>query len=118
MVVNREYQGMTPLGMTFSTLAGEVGGGVQTPGFLGVGRMYLVSEKFISAEGGLPRLVWMPQELKDDMLDRLQPRLAAMGKPELLDKIATEKDATTVEELVEFLQKVDHPAQAMASVLG
>ena len=35
MVVNREYQGMTPLGMTFSTLAGEVGGGVQTPGFLG-----------------------------------------------------------------------------------
>jgi CO dehydrogenase/acetyl-CoA synthase beta subunit len=118
MVVNREYQGMTPLGMTFSTLAGEVGGGVQTPGFLGVGRMYLVSEKFISAEGGLPRLVWMPQELKDDMLDRLQPRLAAMGKPELLGKIATEKDATTVEELVEFLQKVDHPAQAMASVLG
>ena len=118
MVVNREFQGMTPLGMTFSTLAGEVGGGVQTPGFLGVGRMYLVSEKFISAEGGLPRLVWMPQELKDDMLDRLQPRLQAMGQPELLDKIATEKDATTVEELVEFLQKVDHPAQAMASVLG
>ena len=118
MVVNREFQGMTPLGMTFSTLAGEVGGGVQTPGFLGIGRMYLVSEKFISAEGGLPRLVWMPQELKDDMLDRLQPRLAAMGQPELLDKIATEKDATTVEELVEFLQKVDHPAQAMTSVLG
>jgi acetyl-CoA synthase len=52
------------------------------------------------------------------MLDRLQPRLAAMGQPELLDKIATEKNATTVEELVEFLQKVDHPAQAMSSVLG
>ncbi len=118
MIVNREYQGMTPLGMTFSTLAGEVGGGVQTPGFLGVGRMYLVSEKFISAEGGLPRLVWMPQELKDDMADRLRPRFEAMGQPDFLDKIATEKDATTVEELVEFLQRVDHPAQAMASVLG
>ena len=118
MVVNREYQGMTPLGMTFSTMAGEVGGGVQTPGFLGVGRMYLVSEKFISAEGGLQRLVWMPQELKEEMLDRLQARLEEMGEPGLLEKIATEKDATTVDELVEFLQRVDHPAQALASVLG
>ena len=118
MVVNREYQGMTPIGMTFSTMAGEVGGGVQTPGFLGVGKMYLVSEKFISAEGGLQRLVWMPQELKDEMRDRLQARLQEMGQSDLLDKIATENDATSVEELVEYLQKVDHPAQTMASVLG
>ncbi len=118
MIVNREYQGMTPIGMTFSTMAGEVGGGVQTPGFLGVGRMYLVSEKFISAEGGMNRLVWMPQELKDEMRDRLQKRLSEMGQPELLDKIATENDATSVEDLVEFLQKVEHPALAMESVLG
>jgi acetyl-CoA synthase len=118
MIVNREYQGMTPIGMTFSTMAGEVGGGVQTPGFLGVGRMYLVSEKFISAEGGISRLVWMPQELKDEMLDRLKSRLEAIGQSDLLDKIATEKDATTVEELVEFLQRVEHPALAMESVMG
>ena len=118
MVVNREFQGMTPIGMTFSTMAGEVGGGVQTPGFLGVGRMYLVSEKFISAEGGLERMVWMPQELKDEMRDRLEKRLQEMGKPDLLEKIATEKDATTVEELVAFLQEVDHPALAMESILG
>jgi acetyl-CoA synthase len=118
MVANREYQGMTPVGMTFSTMAGEVGGGVQTPGFLGVGRMYLVSEKFISAEGGLERMVWMPQELKDEMRDRLESRLKEAGKLDLLDKIATEKDATTVEELVAFLQKVEHPALAMESILG
>jgi acetyl-CoA synthase len=118
MVVNREYQGMTPIGMTFSTMAGEVGGGVQTPGFLGVGKMYLVSEKFISAEGGLHRLVWMPQELKEEMRDRLQTRLEEMKQTDLLDKIATENEATTVEELVEYLQKVDHPAQAMTSVMG
>ncbi len=99
-------------------MAGEVGGGVQTPGFLGVGRMYLVSEKFISAEGGLPRVVWMPQELKDEMRDRFEKRLEEMGQAGLLDKIATEKDAVAVEELVEFLQKVEHPALAMASVLG
>ena len=118
MVVDREYQGMTPIGMTFSTMAGEVGGGVQTPGFLGVGKMYLVSEKFISAEGGLERLVWMPQELKEEMRDRLETRLEDMDHPEFLDKIATENDATTVEELVEYLQKVDHPAQTMTSVMG
>jgi acetyl-CoA synthase len=118
MVVNREYQGMTPIGMSFSTMAGEVGGGVQTPGFLGVGRMYLVSEKFISAEGGLPRLVWMPQELKDDMRERFEKRLAEMGQPHLLDQIATENDAIAVHELVEFLQRVNHPALAMSLVLG
>ncbi len=118
MIVNREFQGMTPIGMSFSTMAGEVGGGVQTPGFLGVGRMYLVSEKFISAEGGLQRLVWMPQELKDEMRDRLEKRLGDMEQLDLLDKIATENEATAVEELVEFLQKVEHPALSMESVLG
>ena len=57
MIVNREYGGDTPIGMPFSTLAGSVGGGAQTPGFIGVGRLYLLSKKFISAEGGLGRLV-------------------------------------------------------------
>ncbi len=117
MVVNREYLGMTPIGMTFSTMAGEVGGGVQTPGFLGVGRMYLVSEKFISAEGGIERVVWMPQELKDDMRERFE---AALGPDRIgfLDKIATENEAEEVDALLEFLQSVDHPALSMESVLG
>ncbi|MFQ5855026.1 MAG: LAGLIDADG family homing endonuclease [Anaerolineae bacterium] len=118
MVVNREYLGMTPIGMTFSTMAGEVGGGVQIPGFLGVGRMYLVSEKFISAEDGIRRVVWMPQELKDEMRDRFEQRLQEIGEPDLLDRIATENDAITVEELLEFLQEVGHPALAMESILG
>jgi acetyl-CoA synthase len=118
MVVNREYQGMTPIGMSFSTMAGEVGGGVQTPGFLGVGRMYVVSEKFISAEGGLLRLVWMPQELKDEMRERLEARLAQLGQPDFLNRIATENDAVDVADLTEFLQRVEHPALAMESVMG
>ena len=61
MIVNREFPGETPCGMKFSTLAGCVGGGNQTPGFLGVGRLYVLSRKFISGDGGLKRLVWMPQ---------------------------------------------------------
>ncbi len=118
MVVNREYQGETPIGMTFSTMAGEVGGGVQTPGFLGVGKLYLTSEKFISAEGGIKRLVWMPSELKEEIRERLQKRLEEIGMPELFDKIATEKDATTSEELVEFLQRVGHPALEMEPIIA
>lgn len=52
MIVNREYLGETPIGMTFSTLAGQIGGGVQMPGFLGGGKLYITRKKFISAEGG------------------------------------------------------------------
>jgi acetyl-CoA synthase len=113
MLVNREYAGMTPLGMPFSTLAGSVGGGHQTPGFLGVGRRYAISRKFIAAEGGLPRLVWMSKELKRDLADGLRQRAEELGLPDLIDKIATEDDATTIEELMAFLERVEHPAMAM-----
>jgi len=117
MIVNREYPGETPVGMPFSTLAGSVGGGAQTPGFLGVGRLYLVSKKFISAEGGLPRLVWMPKELKEAMRDRLVHRAEELKLDGFVDKIADESVATTSEDLLEFLTKVEHPALTMESLL-
>lgn len=113
MIVNREYSGMTPSGMSFSTLAGSVGGGLQTPGFLGVGRLYLISKKFIAAEGGLPRLVWMPKELKDAMRERLQKRAEEIGLPGLIDKIADETVCTDSEKLLEYLTEVGHPALSM-----
>ena len=72
IVVNREYKGMTPAGMTFGELASCTGGGVQTPGYMGHGRHFISSKKFIYAEGGIERIVWMPKELKDDVADKLQ----------------------------------------------
>jgi len=117
VVVNREYAGMTPLGMSFSTLAGLVGGGIQTPGFLGVGRLYLSSRKFIPADGGLQRLVWMPKELKDALHDRLAARSVEIGDESFVDKIADETVATTAEELVAFLERVGHPSLTMPSIL-
>ncbi|MCP4377377.1 MAG: CO dehydrogenase/CO-methylating acetyl-CoA synthase complex subunit beta [bacterium] len=116
MIVNREYMGDTPIGMGFSTLAGSVGGGMQTPGFVGVGRLYLTSKKFISAEGGLPRLVWMPKELKEAMRAKLEPRLAAEGLDGFLDKVCDESIATSAEDVVEHLGKVGHPALEMDSL--
>ncbi len=117
MVVNREYPGQTPIGMPFSTLAGSVGGGLQTPGFLGVGRLYLSSRKFISAEGGLRRLVWLPKELKESLRPKLEKRAAELGLTGFVDKIADETVATTSEELLAFLSTHDHPALTMESIL-
>jgi len=117
MIVHRDYAGMTPCGMTFTTLAGSVGGGVQTPGFLGVGKLYIISKKFISAEGGLKRLVWMPRELKELLGDKLKRRAVELGEVDLIEKIADETVATNSEELLVFLQKVNHPALEMAPLI-
>jgi acetyl-CoA synthase len=117
VVVNREYAGMTPLGMSFSTLAGLVGGGIQTPGFLGVGRLYLSSRKFIPADGGLARLVWMPKELKEALRERLEARAVEIGDPSFVDKIGDETVATSVEDLLPYLERVGHPALTMPSIL-
>ncbi|MBP7216708.1 MAG: CO dehydrogenase/CO-methylating acetyl-CoA synthase complex subunit beta [Candidatus Omnitrophica bacterium] len=117
MVVHRDFSGMTPCGMNFTTLAGSVGGGVQTPGFLGVGKLYVTSKKFIAAEGGLKRLVWMPKELKEILGDKLVKRAQEIGVPDLVDKIADETTATTCEELMLFLEKVKHPVLTMEPMI-
>jgi len=113
MTVNREFKGDTPSGMKFSTLAGSVGGGVQSPGFLGHSKFYMGSPKFISADGGIKRLVWMPKELKEEMRDILQKAGERVGVPDLVDKIATEENGTEEDEVLEYLTKVGHPALEM-----
>ena len=117
-MVNREYPGMTPLGMTFSTLAGSIGGGIQTPGFIGVGRRYLTSRKFISADGGFLRIVWMPKDLKNAMMEDLNKRAEEVGVPDFVKKIADETVARTPEELAEWLVKVEHPATKMPPMMS
>jgi acetyl-CoA synthase len=115
MIVNREYSEMTPVGMKFSTLAGTVGGGQQTPGFIGHSKHYICSRKFIAAEGGIKRIVWMPTMLKNDIKAPLAKRAeeAGLGGEEFLAKIADETTATTEEEVLEFISKVNHPVTTM-----
>jgi acetyl-CoA synthase len=117
MLVHRDYSGMTPSGMSFTTLAGSVGGGVQTPGFLGVGKLYILSKKFISAEGGLSRVVWMPKELKEILGEKLKSRAQEIGQVDFLAKIADESLATSSEELVAFLKQIAHPALTMDPII-
>jgi CO dehydrogenase/CO-methylating acetyl-CoA synthase complex beta subunit len=118
IAVNREYPGMTPIGMKFSSLAGSVGGGKQTPGFIGIGRKYITSRKFIPADGGFLRIAWMPRDLKEAMRDALQKRAAELGHPDFVDKIADETVTTEADGLVEWMVKVDHPALKMPPLLS
>ncbi len=95
----RLRRAMTPCGMPFSTLAGSVGGGAQTPGFVGISKFYIGSKKFISADGGIKRIAWLPKTLKESMKDVIEKRGAEEGCPDLYDKIATEENGTTEEEV-------------------
>jgi acetyl-CoA synthase len=111
MIVNREYTEMTPCGMKFSTLAGTVGGGQQTPGFIGHSKHYISSKKFIAAEGGIKRIVWMPTVLKEEVKDALIKRAEELelGGEDFLAKIADETTATSEEEVLDFITKTCHP---------
>ncbi len=118
MVVNRDYRGMTPSGMKFTTLAGMAGGGMQTPGFMGVSKHYMTSRKLFMAEGGLKRVVWLPKMLKEEIGDKLRQRCEEIGMPELFDMIATEEQGTTEEEILVFLKEKGHPALEMDTAIG
>ena len=118
IVVNREFGGMTPAGMTFGELASCTGGGVQTPGYMGHGRHFIASKKFICAEGGIQRIVWMPKELKDDVAERLnKTALELYGIENFCDLIADETVTTDGEELLAWLTEKNHPVLGMESLL-
>jgi acetyl-CoA synthase len=117
MTVHREYTGETPCGMKFTTLAGTVGGGLSTPGFVGHGKYNICQRKFLVGDGGLLRMVWMPKALKEEISQRFKDRAAEMGVPDLFDRVADETVGTTEEEIISFLQEKEHPALAMESIL-
>jgi acetyl-CoA synthase len=118
MTVDRDYIEMTPCGMKFSTLAGTVGGGLSTPGFVGHSKYNICQRKFIRGDGGLFRMVWMPKHLKEEIKERLVARSTELGDPDFYDKIADETVGITEEEILPWLQEKKHPALEMESILG
>ncbi len=114
VIVNREFGGTTPIGMTFGELASMTGGGVQTPGFMGHGRHFISSKKFMRAEGGIQRIVWMPKELKEYVQDKLNATAKELYDIDnFTDMIADETIATDGEALIDFLSQKGHPALAL-----
>jgi acetyl-CoA synthase len=118
MTVGRDYTGDTPCGMKFTTLAGVMGGGASSPGFVGHSKFNITQGKFIAGDGGLLRMVWMPKALKEELKERIDKRGAALGVPDLYDKIADETVGISEEEILPFLQEKEHPALSMDSLIG
>ena len=118
IIVNREFSGMTPAGMTFGELASCTGGGVQTPGYMGHGRHFIASRKFCSAEGGIQRIVWMPKELKDDVGERLNKTAKELyGIENFVDFVADETITTDCEELFGWLTEKNHPVLGLEPLM-
>jgi len=121
VIVNREYAGSTPIGMTFAELASMTGGGEQTPGFMGHGRHFISSKKFMKAEGGARRIVWMPKILKDAVAPALNETMQEMyGIENFTDMICDETIAATADDLetmLEWLTEKGHPALEMEPML-
>lgn len=113
MTVDRDFTDMTPCGMKFTTLAGAVGGGVQNPGFLGHSKYNITQKKFLKAEGGLLRIVWMPRRLKEEIWERLSKRGEELGIQNLPDMIADETSARTEEEVIAYIAEKSHPCISM-----
>ena len=118
VITNREHAGMTPLGMTFSEMASMTGGGVQTPGFMGHGKQFIASKKFLHAEGGMGRIVWLPRALKDQLATRINETAKELyGIDNFASMIADETVTTDVEELYSFLTEVGHPVLEMEPLM-
>ena len=100
-IVHRSYKDLAVNGLAFSTLADSTAGGRQIEGFHGLSIEYMRSRKFLQADGGWKRIVWMPKEIKERVKDFVPT--------ELVDKIATEEDSRTVDELKAFLKDHKHP---------
>ncbi len=100
-LVHRDFKGKTVNGLPFATMADSTAGGRQVDGFHGISIEYLRSPKFLQVDGGWERIVWMPSDVKE--------RVKEFIPKELADKIATEKDVETIEQLKEFLNSRGHP---------
>ncbi len=100
-IIHRDFAGEAVIGAPFSTLAAQASGGQQREGYVGMAVSYLKSPKFLITDGGLRRVVWMPSTVKELVKEAIPP--------DLFEKIASEKEVKNVDDLIEFLQKVEHP---------
>lgn len=100
-IVHRGFKDVTVNGLPFSTIADSTAGGRQVDGFHGLSIEYMRSPKFLQADGGWNRIVWMPASVKE--------RVKEFIPKELADKIATENEAKTISELKSFLEARTHP---------
>jgi acetyl-CoA synthase len=117
MVMAHDYTGMTPSGMDWEMLYEMVGAGMPVPGFLGHSKRALHRDKFIAAEGGWRRIVWMNHALREELRPALEALAEAAGMPGFVDRIATEQDALEEEEILARMEVMEHPALMMEPMI-
>jgi acetyl-CoA decarbonylase/synthase complex subunit beta len=100
-VVHRNYKGQTVNGLDFVTISDLTAGGRQVDGFHGLSIEYMRSPKFMQADGGWDRVVWMPEDIRE--------RIKEYMPEDILPKIATENDVSSLDELKTWLRDKDHP---------
>ena len=100
-VVHRNYKRETVNGLSFVTISDLTAGGKQVDGFHGLSIEYMRSPKFMVADGGWDRVVWIPQDIKERIQDFMPP--------EIVSKIATENEVSSLDELKTFLKEQGHP---------
>jgi acetyl-CoA decarbonylase/synthase complex subunit beta len=100
-IVDRSYDDVAINGLPFSAMANQTGGGKQMPGFNGISIQYIISPKFQQYDGGIHNVVWMNSSVKD--------RVAELLPPDIVPKIATEKEVTDLNKLKEWLKANEHP---------
>jgi len=100
-IVLRGFKDVTVNGLAFSTMADSTAGGRQIDGFHGLSVEYMRSKKFLCADGGYDRVVWIPKDTKE--------KLKVFIPDSVYDKIATENDVSSIPELKKFLNSHNHP---------
>jgi acetyl-CoA synthase len=85
---------------------------------VGHSKYNICQKKFITGDGGILRMVWMPKSLKEEIKERLIARGEEAGIPDFFDRIADETVGITEEEILPFLQEKDHPALKMDPMVG
>ena len=100
-VVHRNFKGETVNGLNFVTISDLTAGGKQIDGFHGLSIEYMRSLKFLDADGGWDRVVWIPQDIKERIKDFMPPEIVPM--------IPTESDVADLDQLKSWLTEKNHP---------
>lgn len=110
LLVDRSDNGENPSGMSFSELSSLVGRGAQIPGYMGIGRHYILSPGFLKGDGGLRRVSWISSRLKSILGESLRNACEETGVKDLFDKIGDENCVSDAASLEHWMLEKDHPA--------
>jgi acetyl-CoA decarbonylase/synthase complex subunit beta len=91
-IMSRDSEAKAPDGMDWDKLA-NLAGGKQTDGIMGISTNYIKSRNFLKGDGGTGNIVWVDSDLYKKISGKLMPG----------QKVATEKDVDTIEELKSFI---------------